>query len=175
MEKKVYTDHLFPTGISETEFLTNYPKYVPEEFKNAKLGKCIIKLAKMLNMGASKITVESPEYWGLCIVCPKDEYAEIALAVGQRKPKTLSQIVKVTKRSEEELLPILDEMGNHCIIEWNYENPQHEKQWQVPLWISGPCEFTNMHEETYSQHPEVGRCAYDSARKRRTGYACYSC
>ncbi len=157
MEKKVYTDHIFPTGISEKEFLTNYPKYIPDEFKNAKPRKSIIKLAKMLNMAPSKITVESPEYWGLCIICPKDEYAEIALAMGQRKPKTLSQIAKVTKRSEEELLPILNEMSQCCLIEWNYENPQHEKQWQVPLWIPGPCEFTNMHEKTYAKHPEVGR------------------
>lgn len=157
MSKNVYTDTLFPTGISEKEFLTNYSKYVPEEFKKAKPRKSIIKLAKMMNLAPGKITVESPEYWGLCIVCPEDIHAEIALAMGQRKPKTLSQIAEVTKISEEELEPILQEMCMNCIIEWNYENPQHEKQYQVPLWIPGPCEFTNMHEGTYKDHPEVGR------------------
>ncbi len=157
MAEKVYTDQLFPTGISEKEFLTNYSKYVPEEFKKAKPRKCIIKLAKMLDMGPAKITVESPEYWGLNLLVPKDEYAEIMLAMGQRKPKTLSQIAKATGRSEEELVPILEEMNQGCMIESNYENPQHEKQWLVPLWIPGPCEFANMHEETYSKHPEVGR------------------
>ena len=48
-------------------------------------------------------------------------------------------------------------MSYNGIIEWNYENPQHEKQWVLPMYVPGAAEFANMNEQVLKDHPEMGR------------------
>ena len=79
-------------------------------------------------LGKEKITKESPEYWGLAPICT-DEQALIAIKMGKRKPRTFAQIKKLTKINDDEYLQKqLEEMSNNGLIEYNWENPQHEKQ-----------------------------------------------
>ena len=138
--------------------------YVPDTVKNdepmrepiAKLGKLITDRAEIM-LGKEKITKESPEYWGLANICT-DEQAEIALKMGKRKPKTFSQIKKVTGIQDDEYLQKqLDEMSWNGLIEYNWENPQHEKQYVLPMYVPGSAEFTNMNKDVLEAHPELGR------------------
>lgn len=138
--------------------------FVPDTVKNdeplrepiARLGKVITDRAEVL-LGKEKITKESPEYWGLAGICT-DEQAEIAIKMKKRKPRTLSDMKKLCPQySEEELLKQLEEMSYNGIIEWNYENPQHEKQWVLPMYVPGSAEFANMNDELLKEHPEMGR------------------
>lgn len=138
--------------------------YVPDTVKNdepmrepiAKLGKLITDRAEIM-LGKEKITKESPEYWGLANICT-DEQAEIALKMGKRKPKTFAQIKKVTGIQDDEYLQKqLDEMSWNGLIEYNWENPQHEKQYVLPMYVPGSAEFTNMNKDVLEAHPELGR------------------
>ena len=101
-----------------------------------------------------KVTVEDPEYWGLaCVVT--DEMAEVALCMDVRKPITLPKLAKKTKKPEAELEKLLQEMAVVGIIEYNWENPQHEKQYILPMYVPGSAEFMVMNKEQVEKHTEV--------------------
>ena len=138
--------------------------YVPDTVKNdepirepiARLGKMISDRMEVM-LGKEKITKESPEYWGLAPICT-DEQALIAIKMGKRKPRTFAQIKKLTKINDDEYLQKqLDEMSNNGLIEYNWENPQHEKQYVLPMYVPGSAEFTNMNADVLRDHPEMGR------------------
>lgn len=137
-----------------------------EEFKNPHpelpVREPILKLGKMITdrvpikLGFEKLTADSPEYWGLAPICT-DEQAEIALKMGVRKPKTLKQMVQITGMNEKELETQLEQMSFNGLLEYNWENPQHEKQYVLPMFVPGSAEFTNMNSTVLEEHPEMGR------------------
>ncbi len=49
----------------------------------------------------------------------------------------------------------LHEMGVVGLIEWNWENDAHIKQYILPLFVPGAAEFLNMRKEVVDEHPEV--------------------
>ena len=103
-----------------------------------------------------KVTVDDPEYWGLaCIVT--DEMAEVALKMKVRKPMTFPQLLKATGKEEKELEKLLEEMSIVGLLEYNWENPQKEKQYILPMFVPGSAEFTNMNRKQLEEHPELGR------------------
>lgn len=136
--------------------------YLPEFIKNEKEREPIVRLAKMITdrvpqkLGLKKITKEDPEYWGLAALCT-DEMAEVALKMGVRKPKTLKQIAAITKMDSAHLEGLLEEMAYNGVLEYNWENPEHEKQYVVPMFVPGSAEFGNMNRRLLEEHPEVGR------------------
>jgi len=110
---------------------------------------------KITNRIAYKVTVEDPEYWGLdCILT--DEMASVALAMKVRKPMTLAQLVKATGKDAIALEKLLQEMSVAGILEYNWENPEHSKQYILPMFVPGSAEFTNMNREQLKEHPELG-------------------
>lgn len=117
----------------------------------------ILELGQMItDRLGRKITVEDPEYWGLeCIVT--DEMAEVALKMGVRKPKTLSELAALTGKEEEPLEKLLYEMALVGLIEYNWENPRREKQYILPMFVPGSAEFTNMNQKQLDEHPQLGR------------------
>ena len=133
-----------------------------EEVKNAPFRESLAKFAKMVTdraavkTGKEDIQTDSPEYWGLYNIIT-DEQCEIGLKMEKRKPRTLADMKALCPEySEEELLKQLEEMSYNGVIEWNYENPQHDKQWVVPMYVPGSAEFGNMNDEVLKAHPEVG-------------------
>ena len=138
--------------------------FVPETVKNdepareavLRLGKVVTDRAEVL-LGKEKLTKESPEYWGIAPLVT-DEQCEIAIRMKKRKPRTLADMKKLCPEySEEELIKQLADMSENGIIEWNYENPQHEKQWVLPMYVPGAAEFANMNKDVLDEHPEMGR------------------
>ncbi|MCQ2489374.1 MAG: FAD-dependent oxidoreductase [Clostridia bacterium] len=135
-----------------------YPEYKPdpnEPFRPiiAELGKAITDRIPQ-KLGLAKITKDDPEYWGLAAMCT-DEMAEVALKMGVRKPKTLKQMAEATGKSEEYLEPLLEKMALSGVIEYNWENPQHEKQYVLPMFVPGSAEFSNM-SGFLDTNPELG-------------------
>ena len=118
----------------------------------------IIKLGQMITdrlpAKLKGVTGNDPEYWGLAGLVT-DEMADIALKMGVRKPKTLPELVKLTGKDEAHLEKILHEMAYIGLIEYNWENPQHEKQYVLPRFVPGSAEFFNMRKEQIDEHPEV--------------------
>ena len=121
----------------------------------------LFKLGKKLTdripqkLGLEPLTEADPEYWGLCNVLD-DEMVEILLAMPQRKPLAFDEIKKLTKWSDEAKLEAkLKEMSELGVLEYNWENDDHHKQWLVPLFVPGSAEFLNMKSATMDKHPEV--------------------
>jgi NADPH-dependent glutamate synthase beta subunit-like oxidoreductase len=118
----------------------------------------IIKLGQMITdrlpAKLKGVTGNDPEYWGLAGLVT-DEMADIALKMGVRKPKTLPELVKLTGKDEAHLEKILHEMAYIGLIEYNWENPQREKQYVLPRFVPGSAEFFNMRKEQIDEHPEV--------------------
>ena len=136
------------------------------EFKNPHpelpVREPILKLGKMITdripikLGFEKLTADDPEYWGLAAMCT-DEMAEIALKMGVRKPRTLKDMVKLTGKDEAYLEDILQKMSVNGVVEYNWENPQHEKQYVLPMFVPGSAEFSNMNSDMLEKNPELGR------------------
>lgn len=117
----------------------------------------ILQLGQMItDRIGHKVTADDPEYWGLAGIVT-DEMAEVALKMKVRKPKTLPEIAKLTGKDPEHLEQLLADMAYVGLIEYNWENPAHEKQYILPMFVPGSAEFTNMNKEMLKEHPELGR------------------
>ena len=136
--------------------------FVPDFVKDEQPREIILKLGHMVTnripykLGLKKLTKYDPEYWGLSLLLT-DEEAEVALKMGLRKPRTLKQIMDLTGKSQQELEPLLEHMSWSGVLEYNWENPQHEKQWVLPMFVPGSAEFSNMNQKLLDEHPEMGR------------------
>ena len=106
-------------------------------------------------LGLEKLDESCPEFWGLVNVLD-DEMVDIALSMKQRVPMTLEDIAKAAGRSDVKALEDkLQEMSCLGLLEYNWENPQHKKQYLLPLFVPGAAEFLNMRESFVNEHPEV--------------------
>ena len=136
--------------------------FVPDFVEKEEPREVILKLGHMVTnripyrLGMKKLTKYDPEYWGLSLLLT-DEMAEIALKMGVRKPKTLADMVKITGMEEKHLEELLETMSYRGIVEYNWENPTHTKQYVLPMFVPGSAEFSNMNAAILAEHPEMGR------------------
>ena len=124
------------------------------------------KIAKLVAMITDRVPAKlkgvkgnDPEYWGLADLI-SDEMADVALKMGVRKPKTIGQLMKLTKLEREPLQKLLDDMAWVGLIEYNWENldgknPDHEKRYVLPQFVPGSAEFFNMRRSQMDEHPQV--------------------
>lgn len=146
LDKELYPDYV-------------YPEFTPdpnEPFREpiAKLGKKITDRIPQ-KLGLKKITRNDPEYWGLAGVLT-DEEAELAVKLGVRKLKTLAEIMKLSGLEEKKCEALLEEMSRKGLLEYNWENPKHEKQYVLPMYVPGCAEFFNMNANILDSNPEMG-------------------
>ena len=146
LDKELYPDYVYP------EFIPDPGKPFREPI--AKLGKKITYRIPQ-KLGLKKITRNDPEYWGLAGVLT-DEEALLALKLGVRKPKTLSEIVKISGLEEKKCEALLEEMSRKGLLEYNWENAAHEKQYVLPMYVPGCAEFFNMNAKILEANPEMG-------------------
>ncbi len=115
--------------------------------------KLILKLGQMItDRVGHKVTVDDPEYFGLNAVL-SDEMAEVALCMKVRKPITLEQLAKKSKKEIGHLEKLLQEMAVIGIIEYNWENEDHHKQYILPRFVPGSAEFFMMNARQVEEHP----------------------
>lgn len=146
LDKELYPDYEYP------EFTPDLNEPYRESI--AKLGKKITDRIPQ-KLGLKKIEKTDPEYWGLAGVLT-DEEAELALKLGVRKPKTLPQIVKLSGMKEKKCEELLEQMSVKGILEYNWENEAHEKQYVLPMYVPGCAEFFNMNANILKSNPEMG-------------------
>ena len=97
----------------------------------------ILKLGqKITDRIGHTVTVDDPEYWGLAGVVT-DEMAEVALSMKVRVPATAEEISKKCGKSLERTEELLKEMSVIGLIEYNWENAKHEKQYILPMFVPG--------------------------------------
>ena len=80
------------------------------------------------------------------------------LKMGLRKPKTTAEIAKITGKTEDRIVELLTDAAEKGIVEYNWENPQHEKQWYVQVFVPGIAEMTNMVLWQVEKYPELADC-----------------
>ena len=115
----------------------------------------ILKLGqKITDRIGVKVTTKDPEYWGLAGVIT-DEMAEVALSMKVRVPATAPQIAKKCGKSLERTEELLHEMSVIGLIEYNWENKDHVKQYILPMFVPGCAEFMMMNEKQVEEHPEL--------------------
>ncbi len=139
----------FPLDESKLPF--TIPKDEKPREKILKLGQ---KITDRIPAKLRPLTAEDPEYWGLAGLIT-DEMADVALKMKVRKPMTLPELVKATGKSAEELEPLLYQMSYVGLLEYNWENERHEKQYVLPMFVPGSAEFFNMQKSQIQDHPEV--------------------
>ncbi|MCR4743129.1 MAG: FAD-dependent oxidoreductase [Treponema sp.] len=123
----------------------------------AEIRPLILELGqKITDRLGRKINENDPEYWGLNEIVT-DEMAEVALKMDVRKPLTLPQLVERTGKSAEYLEKLMYDMAVAGLIEYNWENPKHEKQYILPMFVPGSAEFTNMNQQQLEEHPKLGK------------------
>lgn len=130
-----------------------FSTYEPDN--NSEVRPLILKLGqKITDRIGHKISVNDPEYWGLAAMV-SDEMAEVALKMKIRVPKTLKEMCELCNQSAEQLEPLLQEMSNIGLLEYNWENQRREKQYVLPPFVPGSAEFFNMKKHQIEEHPEL--------------------
>ncbi|MCI5613321.1 MAG: pyridine nucleotide-disulfide oxidoreductase, partial [Agathobacter sp.] len=149
------------------------PDYI-KEMKDEDVRQVILELGTKITdrakikLGLQKLTKEDPEYWGLNCLVPTDDMARLCLLMGGKKiriPMQFEEICALVKNNSDKfektddayVQEMLDTLSYNGVIEWNYENPQHAKQWVLPMYVPGSAEFANMNMKLLEEHPEMGR------------------
>ena len=118
----------------------------------------ILKLGQKITDRKAKVKPGDPEYYGIAAMVPTDEMAEIALRMKLRTPYNFEAMKKMNPElSEEQLKADLKIMLDNGILEFSYINPEHEKQYCLPVFVMGSAEYSNMNVELMQEHPEVAR------------------
>lgn len=124
----------------------------------------ILKLGqKITDRIGHKVTVEDPEYWGLAGVIT-DEMAEVALVMKVRKPVRAEEVAKKCGKELKRTEELLQAMSMIGLLEYNWENADHHKQYMLPMFVPGCAEFMNMNKEQVEAHPEIARFFNEMSR-----------
>ena len=141
-------------GISYTEpdigaeFVPPLPEHPREK---------IVALCKHLtNRTLGKGNLLPYEYWAFESVTT-DEMADVLLKLKVRRPYTFEEAQRATGLAADVLRPLLDEMSEIGLLEYNWENPTRTKQWVSPILVPGSAEFLNMRWEQMKEHPATAK------------------
>ncbi len=101
-----------------------------------------------------KLSEEDPEYRCLSEILT-DEQCDLCLCFKVRKPMTFDEIVKKSGWPKERVERVLEEVSTIGMLEYNWENEKHEKQYVLPQFVPGSAEFMVMNKDLVQKHPIV--------------------
>ncbi len=126
----------------------------------------IVKLIKHMTdcmdvmLGTTKIDENRPEYKLLDKILT-DEMAELLLKMKMRKPYIPAELAKKMNWDEARVQRLLDEMADFGIVEYNYHNEDHHRQYFAPVYVVGSSENMLYNKKLYKEIPElVGDFSY---------------
>ena len=64
--------------------------------------------------------------------------------------------MKISGLEEKKCEALLEEMSRKGLLEYNWENAAHEKQYVLPMYVPGCAEFFNMNAKILEANPEMG-------------------
>ncbi len=133
------------------------PNYVAADHEKEKL---VLKLGNMITDRytvklSRSMDVTDPEYWTLDDILTKEEVKFLLSFKKTRKPYLLEEIAERNKMTIEETQKMVDHLTWVGILESNRENPQREKQYNVPIFVPGSAEFMMMNDELTDAHPRL--------------------
>ena len=131
------------------------------------LRKKIVKLAKMiggLTGMVNKIDENAPEYYSLAC-CVTDDQADVALAMGLRKPRKVKEIAERCGKSIEETKRLADELADLGVLKvWTGDDG--EDVYLVQIFAPGILEMMVGNKENLKKHPEIARAFEEYTRTR---------
>ena len=101
-----------------------------------------------------KLSEDDPEYKCLSEIL-NDEQCDLCLCFEVRKPLVFDEIVKRSGWTQEKVERVLNEVCTIGMIEYNWENDAHEKQYVLPQFVPGSAEFMVMNKDLVEEHPVV--------------------
>ena len=131
----------------------------------AELRPLIVKVAKMITdcmdakFGLVKMDETRPEYWMLDHIL-SDDMARMALKMGVRKPTTPDVLARRLGWSLDKTQSVLDEMVKVGIVEYNWHNSDHHKQYVLPVFVVGSAENFMLNAKLMEEFPETAEFFY---------------
>lgn len=131
--------------------------YKPQDPEKAKL---VLKLGMMITdryivKYTKSMKMDDPEYWALDHVLTKEEVIFLLNFKKTRVPYKIPELAKMNNMSEEDTQKMIDRLCWIGMVEMNRENPEHEKQYNVPIFVPGSAEFMMMNDKLTEEHPEM--------------------
>ena len=128
----------------------------------AELRPKIVKLAKM-NGGLpgmlNKIDENAPEYYSLeCVTT--DEMADVALAAGLRKPRTMEYLAEKSGKSLEETIRIAHELAYTGVMTVYTDKTDGKERGYIEIFAPGTLERMVGNREQLAKYPQIGK-AFD--------------
>ena len=142
--------------VNERDFRQD-PNYVAPDKEKEKL---ILKLGTMITdrylvKYSRTMGTDDPEYWALDEVITKEEAKFLLSFKKTRVPYDIEDLAKMNGMSYEETKKMVDHLVWVGLIEMTRENPDHHKQYNVPIFVPGSAEFMMMNDELTAQHPKL--------------------
>ena len=134
----------------------------------AKLRQKIVKLAKVVG-GISgiinKIDENAPEYYSLAAVLT-DEEADVAIAAGLRKERTVEYLAQKVDKPLEEVKEIAETLGFKGIFRVNTDPVDGKDRYYMQIFAPGIMEMMVNNKQILNEHPEVGKAFEEYTRIR---------
>ena len=133
------------------------PNYVAPDKEKEKL---ILQLGTMITdrylvKYSRTMKTDDPEYWALDDVLTKEEAKFLLSFKKTRVPYDIEDLAKMNNMSYEDTKKMVDHLVWVGLIEMTRENPDHHKQYNVPIFVPGSAEFMMMNDELTAQHPKL--------------------
>ena len=125
----------------------------------------IVKLGKKITdcmdvaLGLVKMDESRPEYWALDAIL-NDEQADLALYMSVRKPVTVHELARKSKWEEATVQRVLDELTDIGLVEYNWHNEDHHKQYVLPVFVVGSCENLMLNDKLIERNPQIAEFFY---------------
>jgi NADPH-dependent glutamate synthase beta subunit-like oxidoreductase/Na+-translocating ferredoxin:NAD+ oxidoreductase RNF subunit RnfB len=134
----------------------------------AQLRHKIVKLAKIVG-GVSgivnKIDENAPEYYSLAAIL-SDEEADVAIAAGLRKDRTVEYLAQKVDKPLAEVKEIADTLGWKGIFRVNTSPVDGKDRYYMQIFAPGIMEMMVNNKEILNDHPEVGKAFEEYTRIR---------
>ncbi|MBQ5950769.1 MAG: pyridine nucleotide-disulfide oxidoreductase, partial [Lachnospiraceae bacterium] len=134
------------------------PNYVAPDPEKEKL---VIKLAtlitdRVIKKLTHKINNRDPEYWILDMILNKEQVKFLLNFKKTRVPYSVPELAKMNGMSLEDTQKMVEELRWIGVIEQNRsKDPDHHKQYELPIFVPGSAEFMMMQDALTDKYPQL--------------------
>ena len=137
------------------------------------LRKKIVKLCKVVG-GISgvmnKIDANAPEYYALASILTDDE-ADLAIAAGLRKERTVEELAKKVGKPVEEVKELAEHLAWIGVFRVTKDPEDGKDRYYMQIFAPGIMEMLVNNKTILAEHPEVGKAFEEYTRIRMASMA----
>ena len=143
--------------INENDYWQD-PDYKAEDPEKEKL---VLKLARLITDRYVKklkrtLNNRDPEYWMLDMILNKEEVKFLLNFKKTRVPYSVPELAKMNNMSLEDTQEMVEKLRWIGIIEQNRsKDPDHHKQYELPIFVPGSAEFMMMQDKLTDEYPQI--------------------